>query len=160
HAMVTRDGAELIESFDPKLAVAALGMAECKHLADAPGRCLPDPGFENVQGALSLGVDSGEHQERLEAQIPTSWTQLGRTARGSVRRNDRYGLATVFDMRRAEGHVLIAGRLDSAKGSFERKPSIGQRHARDLKAGRRAVADLIVRYRRRFQGSLCPERAS
>src|SRR5262249_53009903 len=94
HAMVACHGTELLESFDPQPAVAAFGVAEREHLADAPGRRLPDAGFENAQGALSLGVDSGEHQERLEAHISTSSTQFSRPVRGRIRCNDGYGLPT------------------------------------------------------------------
>src|SRR4051812_27200273 len=78
HSVITRHGSKLPEPLDPELAIAPLGMAEGEHLGNAAGLSLADAVLEHLECGRVFGIDSREHQQRLEAQVAASLAELTR----------------------------------------------------------------------------------
>ena len=97
HAVVARDGAELLEPLDPELAVASAGVAEGEHLGNAARRGLADPLPRGPSSAFGvLGIDAREHHERFQAQVAAPLAQLLRPVRRRIGGEHGHLLAAVF----------------------------------------------------------------
>src|SRR5262249_53866894 len=119
--VIPSHGAELFESLDPELAVAAAGMSKGEHLRNATRFRLADSRPEHIQTVGSLRIDPREHQERLQSQVATPFAQFLRPIGGRIAGNHRHLLSPVFNMRRPPCDEAIARRLDAAQGPKEGK---------------------------------------
>ena len=89
-------------------------MAECKHMRHPRRRSLADARPQYVKGIGCLGINPREHHERLEAQTAALLPQFFRVGRKGGSRGDDWHLTCAILVRRAPGHIIVAGRFDSS----------------------------------------------
>ncbi|MEZ5361761.1 MAG: hypothetical protein R2748_05285 [Bryobacterales bacterium] len=139
HAVVARDGAELLEVLDPDLFPARLDVPEGQHKGNAGGGGLLDTASVIADGMLVGHIDARKHHDRLEAAVAAHGAQTLGFRRRRREVDHLLGLPVRAGMASAPTNVLVSRTGQAVERALKRERLIGVRHAGDLEVGRLAL---------------------